>query len=174
VNKGEEVSFRVTGPFTVSSQDKGHPFYLGAHMTGQMSQGQDFGTGDPEWVNVIPPSQFLTKYVFFTDPTMSFTNLVFIRDKSSNGTTYADVMLDCMGVVDGWQSIQGTTFQYARVDLQANLQKVGSCDNGTHEAHSDAPFGLTVWGWDTTVSYAYPAGASVQPINSVVVTPTPN
>ena len=48
------------------------------------------------------------------------------------------------------------------------------------------PFGVTVWGWGSAatgevgsgfytqyVSYAYPAGASVQPINTVVIPPTP-
>jgi hypothetical protein len=41
---------------------------------------------------------------------------------------------------------------------------------------------LTIWGWGTNkssvfseaCSYAYPAGASVQPINTVVVLPTPH
>ena len=61
-------------------------------------------------------------------------------------------------------------------------QQMG-CDNGRREIHSDAPFGLTIWGWGTTatspgflstyVSYAYPAGASVLPINEVVVPPVP-
>ena len=51
---------------------------------------------------------------------------------------------------------------------------------------STVPFGLTVWGWGSEatgdgltsgtnsqyVSYAYPAGASVQPINTIVVPPT--
>jgi hypothetical protein len=174
IKKGELQTFDAAGPFVVSSQDKDHPFYLGSHMTGEFSQGgQNFGTGDPEWVNVIPPQQYLAKYIFFTDPTMSFTNIVLVRDKATDGS-YKDVTLDCAGVVGSWLPIAGTTFQYTRVDLQANLAPVGKCDNGLHEVHSDAPFGLTVWGWDITVSYGYPAGASVQPINSVVVVPTPN
>ncbi len=50
--------------------------------------------------------------------------------------------------------------------------------------HGTSPFGLTVWGWGSGetgsaasgfysqyVSYAYPGGASVKPINSVVVAP---
>ena len=45
--------------------------------------------------------------------------------------------------------------------------------NGLHSIWSDAPFGITVWGFDEYVSYAYPAGASVRPINNVVVPPTP-
>ena len=41
----------------------------------------------------------------------------------------------------------------------------------TLRCSSMAPFGLTVWGWDEAVSYAFPSGASVQPINTVVVPP---
>jgi hypothetical protein len=64
-----------------------------------------------------------------------------------------------------------------------NFSKVGSCDNGRNAAHSDVPFALTIWGWGTNkstgffseaCSYAYPAGASVQPINTVVIPPTPH
>jgi hypothetical protein len=51
--------------------------------------------------------------------------------------------------------------------------KVGGCDNGRHEMTSAGPFGITVWGFDNSVSYAYPAGASIKPINSIVVPPVP-
>jgi hypothetical protein len=52
-------------------------------------------------------------------------------------------------------------------------QGVGSCNNGVHTATSEVPFGLWVWGYDWCASYAYPAGMSVEPINEVVVPPTP-
>ena len=45
--------------------------------------------------------------------------------------------------------------------------------DGAHLAKSDANFGLTVWGWDVYVSYAYPAGLSTRPVNTVVVLPGP-
>jgi hypothetical protein len=71
------------------------------------------------------------------------------------------------------------SYEYTRVDLvRHDFQKQGNCDNGAHQASSTAPFGLTVWGWGsqetgafgtTDVSYAYPAGAGVVPINTVVV-----
>lgn len=92
--------------------------------------------------------------------------------------------LDCAGTLSGWQPV-GTsgTYEFVRIDLvTGNFEKVGTCDNGRHEIKSNAPFGLTVWGWGTAasmpffsqyVSYAYPAGASVQPVNAVVVPPTP-
>ena len=50
---------------------------------------------------------------------------------------------------------------------------VGGCNNGVHTATSEVPFGLTVWGYDSYASYAYPAGMSVEPINSVIVPPIP-
>jgi hypothetical protein len=141
--------------------------------------------GDPEFVNVIPAAQFLNEYVFFTDPTYPETNLVFIRKRGPSG--FADVTLDCAGVLSGWQPAGSEDFEYVRFDLSTgNFQGQGGCNNGLNRASSDLPFGLTVWGWGTEVtgqsgspgysqyvSYAYPAGASVQTINEVIVPPVP-
>ncbi len=181
MNLGDVFEFNSTGPFVVQSQDKDHPFYLASYMTG----GEQFGgEGDPEWVNVIPTAQYLDSYVLFTDPTYSETNLVVVRRPGANNQ-FADVTLDCAGVLTGWQPIG--PYEYTRVDLvTGNFQNVGNCSNGRHEMSSTLPFGVTVWGWGTIpgfpgqtglftqyVSYAYPAGASVQAINNVVVPTVP-
>lgn len=182
LNSGQIAAFRSPGPFVVRSQDDDHPFYLSGYMTG----GGDFnGAGDPEFVTVIPAKQYLAEYVFFADPTYPETNLVIVRTKASDGT-FKDVNLDCAGVLGGFQPLGNSgNYEYTRFDLvRFNFEKQGNCDNGRREMHSDAPFGLTVWGWGTSatdaggftstyVSYAYPAGASVQPINEVVVPPVP-
>ncbi|APR86991.1 hypothetical protein A7982_12340 [Minicystis rosea] len=178
IGLGEVVEFSAEGPFTVKSQDADHPFYLGGYMTG----GQTYsGEGDPDWVNVIPPQQYLNHYVLFTDPTYPETNLVVIRTPSKVDGTFADVTLDCAGgtsaKIDGWQPIGA--YEYARVDLvTGNFTSVNGCSNGRQEIQSALPFGVTVWGWGATqqtqyVSYAYPAGAGFQPINTVVVPPIP-
>jgi hypothetical protein len=188
---GQLVSFRSPGPFSVKSQDDKHPFYMSAHMTGcqETDPTETDCRGDPEFVNVIPPQQYLSSYVFFTDPTYPETNLVLIRTKS-NGA-FHDVMLDCAGVLTGWKPVgNGGAYEYTHTDLvRHNFAPQGMCDNGRHEIHSNGPFGLAVWGWGTAetggvfgqpglagfysqaVSYAYPAGASIQPINTVVVPP---
>ena len=178
---GGVAEWNHTGPFVVKSQDKDHPFYLAAYMTGADALGTFAGEGDPEWVNVIPSAQYLDSYVLFTDPTYSETSLNVIRRKSKDGQ-FADVTLDCAGVLTNWTPLG--QYEWTRVDLvTGNFQNVGNCANGRHEMKSDVPFGVTVWGWGsfastsfstTYVSYAYPAGASVQPINEVVVPPTPN
>jgi len=193
LNSGQVVEFSAPGPFVVRSQDKDFPFYMSAHMTGcgAVDLRGDNCPGDPETVNVIPPEQFLESYVFFTDPTYPETSLVVIRKRGADG--FKDVELDCTGPITGWQRIGGGgMYEYAWVYLvTGNFQPVGGCDNGRREAHSDAPFTITIWGWGTAAtggdisnpsipgfysqacSYAYPAGASVKPLTQVEVPTTP-
>jgi len=182
LNRGQVAEFKSAGPFVIKSQDDLHPFYVSAHMTGGADVSPS-GRGDPEFVNVVPPAEYLASYVFFTDPTYSETNLVVVRTKGPNG--FADVNLDCMGNLTGWQPLGSSgNYQYTRQDLvTGNFTKVNGCDNGRHTITSTQPFGMTVWGWGselstgfgtTYVSYAYPAGASVLPINTVVVNPNVN
>jgi len=188
LNEGQLVEWDASGPFVVRSQDAQHPFFFGAHMTGCEELPGGYSSpvgcaGDPEFVDVVPPDQYLSNYIFFTDPTYPETNLVFVR-KKGNDNQFHDVTLDCAGTLTGWQAVDSAgEYQYTRADVQTgNFQKVGSCDNGRNSAHSDVPFALTIWGWGTNASttfseacsYAYPAGASVQPINTVVITPTPH
>jgi len=186
IGVGQLVQFQSPGPFVVRSQDADHPFYVSAHMTGAGTYDatKTDGRGDPEMVNVIPSGQYLSKYVFFTDPTYPETNLVLVRKAGPQG--FVDVFLDCLGVVTGWQKITaGGAFEYARIDLSRhNFQPQGKCDTGRHVIASQHAFGLTVWGWGSAetgtetsgfysqyVSYAYPAGAGVTPINEVVIPP---
>jgi hypothetical protein len=171
VGTGQYVEFSSTPQFSVSSQDDEHPFYLASYMTGGSLAN---GMGDPEYVNVIPPAQWLNKYLFVADPTYANTNLVFTR-KRTEDQTFKDVTLDCAGVLGGWLPVGvAGSYEFTRVDLTVNGQPQGGCDNGVHTATSDAPFGLTVWGFDSYASYGYPGGMSVKPINTVVVPPVPN
>ena len=171
VNRGQAFEFKTADPFTVKSADDQHPFYLAGHMTGWTALPIDVsGAGDPETVNTVPPQQWLSSYVFLTDPTYGTTNLVFTRQKA--GSSFQDVTLDCVGTLTNWRPV-GTAGAYetTSVDLVVDAENQGACTNGVHAAHSAAPFGLTVWGWDFAVSYAYPAGMGVRRINDVVVVP---
>jgi hypothetical protein len=173
LDDGQVALFQTGTPFVVSSQDAAHPFILLEYMTGSGAV-STAGLGDPDVVVVTPPEQYLDRYLFFTDPLYPETDLVVIRKRAGDGT-FHDVTLDCAGTLAGWQSI-GTDFQFVRVDLTTgNFQNVGSCSAGVREMHSDAPFGLWVWGWGSNVStpltrnvsYAYPAGMNVAPLNGL-------
>lgn len=168
---GQVAEFNAPGPFHVRSQDEDHPFYASAYMTG----GQAFGgAGDPEWVNLIPAAQYQRRYIFFTDPTYSETELLVVRREQDG--EFADVILDCTGPLVAWKPLT-EGLEWTRVQLvTGNFKKVGLCANGRHEISSAQPFGVTVWGWGSAasesvytkfVSYAYPAGATIRPINTV-------
>ena len=189
---GQLVEFNGPGAFHVTSQDDQHPFYLAAHRPGSDcdaahqqippikalsndyvavgNEATDYDVGGPETVNVVPPAQVLSSYIYFTDPTYGYTEIALARGKASDNT-YKDVTLDCLGVVTGWQPIGASDYEYVHIDLRHAGAAVGKCDNGLHTISSASPFGITVWGYDSASSYAYPAGASVKPINTVVVPP---
>ena len=182
LNLGDFVEFSTGTPFVVRSQDAAHPFLLLAYMTGADSvatSSADQGYGDPDIVRIVPPAQYLSRYVFFTDPTYPETNLVVVRarPKAPGPKGFADVTLDCAGALTGWTPL-GTTGEYelTRTDLvRHDFEPQGACNNGRHEMSSTAPFGLWVWAWggpetqagacdpgqpgySCYVSYGYPAG----------------
>ncbi|MEO6773871.1 MAG: IgGFc-binding protein [Kofleriaceae bacterium] len=173
LTKGQAVTFQTGTPFVVESQDADHPFEMFEYMTS--SQYVQTGYGDPDFVVSVPPDQYLSDYVFFADPTYPETNLVVIRAKGTDAA-FHDVNLDCLGPLTNWQPVGD--YEWARTDLMTgNFTPVGNCSTGRHEIKSDAPFGLWVWGWGTpltstftaNVSYGYPGGMNVAPINTVVI-----
>jgi hypothetical protein len=174
LNLGDHAEIRTDGAFVVTSQDQDHPFETFTYMTGAGEMGEG-GWGDPDFVRVVPPAQYMSHYVFFTDVTYPFTGLTVTR-QAKNGT-FSDVTLDCLsGPVTGWQPV-GTTgdFEIAYVKLVDHWNGQNGCNNGVHNMTSANPFGLWVWGWgseDTStgwVSYGYPAGENVLPINDVII-----
>lgn len=172
--QGEVVQFTSTFPFVVKSQDLDHPFLLMAHMTGGDTNNMA-GVGDADSVLIVPPSQFLDNYVFFADPTYPITNLVVVRTKQEG--TFYDVTLDCAGgPLTGWQPVGD--YQYTRIDLtKGDFENAGPCSTGARTMKSKGKFGVWVWGWgspQTTsftsyVSYGYPGGMNVLPINNVTI-----
>ena len=170
---GQSVTFEATGPFRVTSQSEDFPFYLGQSMPGCFVGG--FGgfecLGDEDYVVMLPPAQWLSRYVFFTDPSYPTTNLVFVRRKVNDA--FSDVTLECSGTLSGWQPIGAGDFEITNVDVIRNSQPNGACTNGPQLAFSDAPFGLMVWGLSNAASYGYPAGGNASTINTVVVPPVP-
>ncbi|AKU95869.1 hypothetical protein AKJ09_02533 [Labilithrix luteola] len=181
---GESVSFKSDVPLTVRSQDDAHPFYAAVYMTGARYNGDVdhphdfngagivFGVGDPDYVNLVPAKQFLDHYVFFVDYTYPLSTLSIVRKK--NGDHFSPVELDCAGEISDFQPL-GTSgeYEYAWFDLTTNFAPtktpLGECKAGRHEAKSDGPFTITVWGMGLCASYGYPVGTGVRPLNEVVV-----
>ena len=184
VNLGQMHEIRSATPFVVRSQGKDNPFLMFTYMTGagvtdpsdpSYDPAFSTGSGDADFVRVVPPAQFLNHYVFFTDPTYPYTVLTVIR-KTKKGV-FEDVTLDCLSApITGWQPV-GTSGEYeiTWVKTVDRFNGVGGCNNGVRVMRSEGTFGVWVWGWgdDATrtgwVSYGYPAGEGVLPINDVVI-----
>lgn len=161
---GQRAFFATDQYFSVKSQDPAHPIYLAVYMSGAE---QYSSLGDPDFVNVVPDDQFLDHYAFLVDHTYADSALTVVRRKDINGD-FHDVIVDCNGPVTGWQPLatDGTTefawVQITRGGLDAKTP-IGTCTYGRHEATSDGPFALYVWGMDDYASYGFPAGTGSRP-----------
>lgn len=178
--QGQVVDFAATGSFRLRSQDPEHPFALaqimdtcnipGGTRPGATANGFDKLLGDEEFVILLPPAQFLSEYIFFTDPSFATTNLVITRVDDGDG--FADVTVDCLGTIGGWQPVGADgRYEVATVDLIRADVGVNGCTNGQHTAESAGKFGLVVWGLDSYSSYAYPAGGNAIALTDLVIPP---
>jgi hypothetical protein len=172
LDQGTIAEFITADPFVVKSQDDKHPFILLQMMVGSGFTPNLLNRGGPEVMYTVPPQQYLSHYILFTDPTFINTHLVVVRAKKDGA--FADVNLDCAGALSGWQSVGD--YEWTRIGLSAGSPDwadapvgIGGCNTGRHEMQSDAPFSVTVWGWNDTTSYGYPGGMGTAPINDVVV-----
>jgi hypothetical protein len=172
VAAGQTIEVRSATPFIVRSQDGSHPFLMFTYMSGGGEQGMG-GLGDPDFVRLIPPAQYLRHYTFFTDTTFAFTTLTVVREKS--GRSFQDVSLACAGTLGGWQPV-GTSgrFEITFAKIADHFNAVGTCANGVQTMNSNGRFGVWAWGWgseDTStgwVSYGFAAGEAAVSINNVV------
>jgi hypothetical protein len=169
LDRGTVVDFVTTLPFVVSSQDDRHPFAAaqlmttanqpGGSRTGATAPGYGPALGDEEFVVMFPPAQFLSRYVFFTDPAYATTNLAIVRVRTTSG--FRPVNVDCLGEISGFRPVGSSgRYEVATVDLVRADMGVRGCTNGRHVAWSEGPFGVVVWGLDSYSSYAYPAGGN--------------
>ncbi len=169
---GQVATFITEARVVVKSQDSQHPFYAAQHMTGELygggAQAGNTTPGDPDFVNVVPSDQFLDRYVFFADYTFPDTSLTVVRRRTADG--FKPVVLECAGEITGFEPLGSKgEYELAFVELTKGTipQKFpkGECGYGRHEARSDGPFAVTVWGVGKAASYGYAGGMGSRPVN---------
>ncbi|MDD5309538.1 MAG: IgGFc-binding protein, partial [Deltaproteobacteria bacterium] len=142
LDAGKFVEFITVKDFVI---DGTHPFYATQAMLSQNALGTK--AGDPSMGSGVPVFQSRGAYSFLTPSTYTSNYLNVV---ATTGTT---VSLDDVAV-SSWQPIAGTSYQVARLTLQA----------GAHRAESqDATgFAITSYGYAEYTSYLYPGGMNVE------------
>ncbi len=151
LKKGQWVEFQTAQSFEVNSNN---PILVGHYMQGSNYAGHDnacgtTGIGDPAMTLVVPVQQYMQEYVFLIPSTYQQDYLNVIKKKGST------VLLD------GNQVNQ--PFTAVGIDGAWLVAQVPVAD-GTHKITGSEAFGITAYGYDCDVSYAYPGGLSLKSV----------
>ncbi len=139
LNRGEFFEFASVQDFKIQS-DK--PILVAQYMTGS-STTQSPDNGDPAMLLAVPARQFRRNYVFLVPDTYDDDWITITYPEG------ASPLLDGEPVnLDGSSPIGQSGFRVVRVHVE----------DGRHEVLSDLPVGVSVYGYDFNISYAYPAG----------------
>ncbi|MFP2932879.1 PKD domain-containing protein [Pyxidicoccus sp. 3LG] len=145
----KEVSLRRGQTYQTTLQSAG---VISASQPIQVAQ---FAHGGPSMMLVPPVAQFLNEYTVTVPPSTasgkSYINVI-VR-----GNTWHQVMVD--GKMIPILRLRYITWNYYGAQLEVTP--------GTHRLTSPLPFGVSVYGVGTDVSYAYPGGMSLVPVAAV-------
>jgi hypothetical protein len=175
---GSSVSFETAGEIalfpvpaaadylakgTFMADDEPAPFLAVQFMTGAESV-DSFFPGDPLMAVVPSVQQFVPRYAFVTDEGYWYDYIIVTR---LAGTT---VSLECMGgeIPDSYfEQVGSTDWEVARVYIDGADNSIGEdgCGPGGHLLTADLGVGVTVVGYAEKVSYGFPGGVCLAPIN---------
>ncbi|NUP13913.1 MAG: hypothetical protein HOW73_48380 [Polyangiaceae bacterium] len=151
LNAKEMVQYEVTGPplhpgdFYVAA-DK--PISVMQYMVGTMYDDlPGYALGDPSMVLWPPIERLRDSYVIDVPWGCNYNFLALVRER---GTALS---IDGLPVDATWSPVGTSSFEAARVRVMP----------GVHDVTGKGPFGVTVVGYDTFVSYAFPGGIADVP-----------
>jgi hypothetical protein len=150
LNSGEWIELRTNTDFEIISSRpvSVSQFLVSEHYPASGYQPGDAGIGDPAFMLVPPIAQYRQEYVVLTPPSFEkdYINII----SRSDAITY----VDDLEIIPSNPLGTGDYF-VARIPV----------DDGIHTVVSTAPCGVSVYGWSNYVSYAYPGGLDLAPLN---------
>jgi hypothetical protein len=148
LQRGTYVTFSTKESVEVSADG---PIQVGHYMIGSSYPGfakvcPTSGIGDPSLTVVVPTQQYLDTYTVLTPPgyAENYVNVV--------APAGASITVDGVAIDGQLAPVVGTDWVLARVAVTA----------GVHTVSGKKKFGLTAYGYDCDVSYAYPGGLQLQ------------
>lgn len=158
LNKGEWTEFDHGDSFAINGSK---PIQVGHYMHGSNYDGFSatcgFGTGigDPAFTLGIPTEQYLDEYIVLTPDLYQedYLNIIFQVGSEMGVTIDGNSLLTYTGGSPP-VPVGDTGWALAQVEVS----------DGTHTVKSETPVGVTAYGYDCDVSYAYPGGLSLKAI----------
>jgi hypothetical protein len=179
LQRGQVVTFESRRDFLVQAS---RPISFGQFPGGQQTTGipstlpggERPPGGDPSFILVPPIEQWRDRYLFLVPNKYDFDFLLIAAPASADllydGLPLASALPRCEHHPIGFLGEGDERVEYVGIRCPLSAPAPGSSglqDDGVHtlEARNGDPFGLVVYGWDSFVSYGYPGGTNVQPIN---------
>jgi hypothetical protein len=155
LDEGQWATFHATTGFTAQSMG-------GAVMLGQFLSAADYVTpdpmGDPSFTVFPAAEQHRSEYVFLVPTTWEDNYMVLAMPEGTDLTIDGSSTLPAGCSVDPLGVLGSTTYQ----------QLTCLMSEGVHRVEASEPVGLTVYGYFTAGSYAYPGGSDVEIINPLI------
>jgi len=157
LHSGSYVTFTSQEPFTINATGPiqvGH-YMIGSSYPGHVQSCGDTGIGDPAFTMSVPVQQYLSEYTVLTPPgyAENFINIV--------APSEAELMVDGKLLNVAGDTVGTSDWRHFELKL----------DQGVHEITANKKFGLSAYGYDCDVSYAYPGGMRLEVLTTEGQTP---
>jgi hypothetical protein len=148
---------------------------LATGIPSTLSGGERPPGGDPSMMLVPPLEQWRSTYLFLVPNHYAYDHLLIAAPAGAH-LRYDHIPLDNVLVCEH-EPVHtlptgegGNDVEYVAIRCPLSAPTPdgpGFQDDGVHLIESDdgEPFGLILWGWDSFVSYGYPGGSNLLPIN---------
>ncbi len=180
LDRGQDTILMSTGDFTIQASKAVSvmQYPVSQQATGipsTLSDGSRPPGGDPSSMIVPPVEQWRSNYLFLIPDKYNFDSILIAAPSTAqlryDGQNLQDA-LDCEFDPAGTLplGVDGVDLQYVAIRCMLSHPTTtgpGQQDDGVHyiESVGGEHFALIVWGWDSFVSYGYPGGSNVSPIN---------
>jgi hypothetical protein len=180
LDRGQDVILESPGDFTVQATKpitfaQFPPSQQATGIPSTLPDGTRPPGGDPSSITIPPVEQWRSNYLILIPDKYNFDSLLLAAPSTArlryDGMALEDA-LDCEFQPAGTlaNGPDGADLQYVAIRCMLSHPTTtgpGTQDDGVHylESAGGEHFGLVVWGWDSFVSYGYPGGTNVSPIN---------
>lgn len=141
LNKGEFVKFFSADSFEINATGK---IQVGQFLVGQEETSR--AVGDPAFILNVPVERFREDYLALIPDGYTNNHLLVVREAGSEITVDGAVVPN-----DRFTAVGAGTYEYVHIDVSP----------GVFSLEGDAPFAVYAYGYDSAVSYGYPAGLNL-------------